>query len=51
MTEGTDAYLHRIRHAVVCIVTDLSEKIFTQLEGKKIRTQLLHLRNSKSSFL
>lgn len=35
MTEGTDAYLHRIRHAVVCIVTDLSEKILTQLEGEK----------------
>lgn len=29
------AYLHRIRHAVVCIITDLHENIFTQLEEEK----------------
>lgn len=34
---GTCTYLHRVRHAVVCFVIELGEKIFTQLEKEKMK--------------
>lgn len=33
--DGTHSYLNRVRHAVVCVVADFSEEVFTQLKEKE----------------